>query len=89
VAMTIGSTLLVALGATACGDADKSVDRDAPTEAGPGTTPSSAEQGSGTPPTTEAEPPLKRPKPGVPHSVTPPPIKPQSEPAEGDAPPPG
>jgi hypothetical protein len=88
VAMTIGSTLLVALGATACG-ADKPVDPHAPTEAGPGTTPSSAEQGSGTPPTTEAEAPLKRPKPGVPLSVTPPPIRPQSEPAEGDAPPPG
>jgi hypothetical protein len=86
--MTIGSTLLVALGATACG-ADRPVDPHAPIEAGPGTTPSSAEQGSGTPPTTEAEAPLKRPKPGVPLSVTPPPIRPQSEPAEGDAPPPG
>jgi hypothetical protein len=35
-----------------------------------------------TPPTTEAEPPLRRPKPSVPLSVTPPPIKPPSRPSD-------
>jgi Protein of unknown function (DUF5818) len=82
VTMMIGSTLLVALGATACGDRDEAVGVHAPAQEGPGSTPSSVEQRSGTPSTTDAEPPLRRPKPGVPLSVTPPPIKPQSGPTE-------
>ncbi|HKA83783.1 MAG TPA: hypothetical protein VKD21_07970 [Acidimicrobiales bacterium] len=73
--MIIGSTLLVALGAMACGDPDESVGVHAPDRSGPPSTQRSEAQPD-TPPPTDADPPLRRPKPGVRLSVTPPPIKP-------------
>jgi hypothetical protein len=73
--MMIGSTVLVALGAVACGDPDEAVDLHTPDPSGPPRTQSSDEQPD-TPPPTEADPPLRRPKPVVPLSVTPPPTKP-------------
>ena len=65
--MLLGSVLVVALGVAACGgDGDSRK----------GTDPSDAPSMSTPPPTSEPEPPLRRPKPDVPLSVTPPPIKP-------------
>lgn len=96
--MLFGSALLVALGVTACGgdggnstgtgSSDATSTSDAPadpdatsTSTRPATDPD-ATSTSTTPPTTEAEPPLRRPKPSVPLSVTPPPIKPPSGPTD-------
>jgi hypothetical protein len=92
-----GSALLVALGVTACtgddgsrtgsGSSDAPSASDAPAEPDATTTSAppadpDATSTSTTPPTTEAEPPLRRPKPSVPLSVTPPPIKPPSAPTD-------
>ena len=79
-----GSTLLVALGVTACGGDDGNHTGTGSSDAPPTTdapTDPNAPTAS-TPPTTEAEPPLRRPKPSVPLSVTPPPIKPPSRPTD-------
>lgn len=73
--MMIGSTLLVALGAMACGDPDEAVDVHTPDRSGPPSSQSTDEQPEAPPPT-KADPRLRRPKPGVPLSVTPPPTKP-------------
>ena len=75
--MMIGSTLLVALGAVACGDPDEAVDVHTPDPSGPPSTQPPNEPPD-TPPSDEhRDPPLRRPKPGVPLSVTPPPTKPR------------
>jgi hypothetical protein len=83
-----GSALVVALGVTACGGGGGG-NR---TGAGSSDIPSASDEPpdpdaddtstSTTPPATEAEPPLRRPKPSVPLSVTPPPIKPPSGPTD-------
>jgi hypothetical protein len=80
-----GSALLVALGVTACGgdggnrtgtgSSDTTSTSDA--SADPDATSTST-----TPPSTETDPPLRRPKPSVPLSVIPPPIKPPSRPTD-------
>jgi Immune inhibitor A peptidase M6 len=93
-----GSALVVALGAAACGGgdgnrtgtgsshtrsgSDEPPDPDASSTST--TPPAGADDASTsiTPPATEAEPPLRRPKPSVPLSVTPPPIKPPSGPTD-------
>jgi hypothetical protein len=83
--LLFGSALLVALGVTACGgdggnrtgtgssDATSAWDASADPD---------ATSTSTTPPSTEADPPVRRPKPSVPLSVTPPPIKPPSRPTD-------
>jgi hypothetical protein len=83
--MLFGSALVVALGVAACGG-------DGGNRAGTGSSddPSASEEPaepdgsptSTTPLATEAELPLRRPKPSVPLSVTPPPIKPPSRPTD-------
>ena len=81
----VGSALLLALGATACGgngenrtgtgSPDATSNSDAPADSeGPST--------STTAPTPDISEPLPRPKAPVPLSVTPPPIKPQSGPTD-------
>jgi hypothetical protein len=66
-----GPALLLALGATACGRNDEHLT---------GTGPSAPPTASGASSPSDAVPPLRRPKPTVPLSVTPPPIKPLSAP---------
>ena len=95
--MLFGSALLVALGVTACGgdgvnrtgtgssDSPSAPDTPAdPDATSTSVTPADPDAASTStaPPPTEAEPPLRRPKPGVPLSVTPPPIKPPSAPTD-------
>jgi hypothetical protein len=93
-----GSALLMALGVAACGgdggDRNGSGSPDAPSTSGEpadpdatttSTTPATdpdAPSTSTTPPPAEPEPALRRPKPNVPLSVTPPPIKPPSAPTD-------
>jgi hypothetical protein len=62
-----GSVLVVALGVATCGGDGENRN---------GTDPSDAPSTSTPPPTSEPEPPLRPPKPDVPLSVTPPPVKP-------------
>ena len=69
----VGSAVLVALGATACGGGDGPTEAESLPYVGPA---------SSKPPSSEAEPPLRRPKPNVALSVTPPPIKPPNSPAD-------
>jgi hypothetical protein len=67
VRVLFGSVLVVALRVAAYGgDGNNRTETD----------PSDAPSTSTPPPTSESEPPLRRPKPDVPLSVTPPPIKP-------------
>jgi Protein of unknown function (DUF5818) len=96
--LLFGSALLVTLGVAACGNdggdragsgspdapsaSDESADPDATSTSTTPATDSGATSTSTTPPPTEAEPPLRRPKPSVPLSVTPPPIKPPSGPTD-------
>ena len=83
--MLFGSALVVALGVVGCGgdggNRTGTGSSDAPTAsdepADPGDTPAST-----TRPPLEAEPPLRRPKPTVSLSVTPPPVKPPSVPTD-------
>jgi hypothetical protein len=92
-----GSALLVALGLAACGDdggdrtgsgssdapsaSEEPAEPDTSTSTTPSTEPDDTST-STTPPTTDAEPPLRRPKPSVPITVTPPPVKPPSAPTD-------
>lgn len=96
--MLFGSALLVALGLTACrggggnrtgaGSSDipsaseEPPDPDASSTSTTPPTDADDTSTSTTPPATGAEPALRRPKPSVPLSVTPPPIKPASGPTD-------
>jgi hypothetical protein len=94
--LLFGSALVAALGVVACGgdggnrtgtgSSDATSTSEEPADStststtsttGPDTTSTSS-----APPPSEAEPPLRRPKPSVPLSVTPPPIKPPSGPTD-------
>jgi hypothetical protein len=84
--LLLGSALVVALGLAACGadggNHSRTGSPDGPSTSTPPPTDADDTSTSTTPPGTEAEPPLRRPKPNVRLSVTPPPVKPPSGPAD-------